>query len=115
MRALKAYTLSALKAALPELILVSEGDAPHICAVSLPGYNGENLVRFLGDRGICVSSGSACHKGRPSHVYAALGLPKPVLSGILRISFDPSLTREDADALVSGLKAAKETLLPAMK
>ena len=113
--ALKAYTLTALKAALPELVVVSEGDAPHICAVSLPGYNGENLVRFLGDRDVCVSSGSACHKGKPSHVYAALGLPKAVLSGVLRISFDPSLTEEDADALVSGLKAAKETLFPAMK
>ena len=114
-RELKAYTLRALKAALPELVVVFEGDAPHICAVSLPGYNGENLVRFLGDRDICVSSGSACHKGKPSHVYAALGLPKAVLSGVLRISFDPSLTEEDADALVSGLRAAKETLLPAMK
>lgn len=115
MRTLKTYTLSALKTVLPELVVVSPGDAPHICAVSLPGYNGENLVRFLGDRDICVSSGSACHKGRPSHVYAALGLPKNVLSGVLRISFDPSLAEEDADALVSGLKAAKETLFPAMQ
>lgn len=112
---LKDCTLRILKEAVPELVVVSEGDAPHICAVSLPGYNGENLVRFLGDRDICVSSGSACHKGKPSHVYAALGLPKAVLSGVLRISFDPSLTEEDAAALASGLKAAKEALFPAMK
>ena len=115
MRELKTYTLRSLKRALPELAVVSQGDAPHICAVSLPGYNGENLVRFLGDRDICVSSGSACHKGKPSHVYAALGLPKAVLSGVLRLSFDPSLTEEDADALVSGLRDAKETLFPAMR
>jgi len=114
-KVVKEYTITALKDALPELVVVSEGDAPHICTVSLPGYNGENLVRFLGDRDICVSSGSACHKGKPSHVYAALGLPKAVLSGILRISFDPSLTQEDADALVSGLKAAKQALFPAMR
>ena len=115
MEALKGYTLDALRSALPELAVVSPGDAPHICAVSLPGYNGENLVRFLGDRDICVSSGSACHKGKPSRVYAALGLPKAVLSGVLRVSFDPSLTEADADALAAGLRAARDTLFPAMK
>ena len=110
----KADALGALKAAVPGLEVISAGDAPHICAVTLPGYKGENLVRFLGDREICVSSGSACHKGKPSHVYAALGLPKPWLDGALRLSFDAATAREDVEALVSGLKAAREELFPSL-
>ena len=99
---MKEYALGALSA-VPGLVVVSPGDAPHICAVSLPGYPSEMLVRALSDRGICVSSGSACHRGKPSHVFAALGLPKGVLTGVLRISFSPENTFADADALRDAL------------
>ena len=101
-RAVKDYALEQL-AALPGLEIVSRGDAPHICAVALPGYPSEMLVRELSDRGICVSSGSACHKGKPSHVFAALGLPRRTLMGVLRLSFGPDNTRADADALAAAL------------
>lgn len=100
---LREYALSSLTAALPELVVVSPGDAPHICAVSLPGYPSEMLVRDLSDREIFVSSGSACHKGKPSHVFDALGLPKRTLMGVLRVSFSPDNTRQDVDALVKAL------------
>ena len=100
--ALKQYALETL-AAVPGLEVVSAGDAPHICAVSLPGYLSEMLVRDLSDQGVSVSSGSACHKGKPSHVFAALGLPKRTLMGVLRISFSPENTRADVDALRDGL------------
>ena len=101
-REVKEYALESLSA-LPGLEIVSRGDAPHICAVALPGYPSEMLVRELSDRGICVSSGSACHKGKPSHVFAALGLPKRTLMGVLRLSFGPDNTRADADALAEAL------------
>lgn len=100
--ALKQYALETL-VAVPGLEVVSAGDAPHICAVSLPGYPSEMLVRDLSDQGVSVSSGSACHKGKPSHVFAALGLPKRTLMGVLRISFSPENTRADVDALRDGL------------
>ena len=90
--------------------MISQGDAPHICAVTLPGYKSEVVVRVLGDRGICVSSGSACHRGKPSHVFAAMNLPKPWLDGALRLSFSPDTTRAEADALVDALKDAADTL-----
>ena len=99
---IKEYALELLSA-LPGLEIISRGDAPHICAVALPGYPSEMLVRELSDRGICVSSGSACHKGRPSHVFAALGLPKRTLMGVLRLSFGPDNTRADADVLAEAL------------
>ena len=99
---IKEYALELLST-LPGLEIISRGNAPHICAVALPGYPSEMLVRELSDRGICVSSGSACHKGRPSHVFAALGLPKRTLMGVLRLSFGPDNTRADADVLAEAL------------
>ena len=106
--AVKAYALEVFSA-VPGLEVVSPGDAPHICAISLPGYPSEMLVRALSDRGIYVSSGSACHRGRPSHVFAAMGLPKRTLMGVLRISFGPDSTRSEADALASALTEITQT------
>ncbi|MBU5434549.1 cysteine desulfurase family protein [Pseudoflavonifractor sp. MSJ-37] len=107
MAELKAYALDQLRSKVDGLEVVSAGDAPHICAVSLPGYPSEMLVRALSDQGICVSSGSACHKGKPSHVFAALGLPKRTLMGVLRVSFGPGSTKEEVDALADALAAIR--------
>lgn len=112
--AIKAYTLEQLKQAVPKLEVISPGDAPHICAVTLPGYPSEVLVRVLGDQGICISSGSACHRGKPSHVFAAMGLPKPWLSGALRLSFSPKTAQEEADRLVEALQQTSERVFPIM-
>ena len=108
--AIKEYTLAKLKEALPKLEVISAGDVPHICAITLPGYKSEVVVRVLGDRGVCGSSGSACHKGRPSHVFAAMNLPKPWLDGALRLSFSPDSTREEADTLAAALRDAADSL-----
>ena len=114
MAGLKAYAVERLAQAVPKAqVLVPDG-APHILPISLPGYKSEVVVRFLSDRGVYLSSGSACHRGRPSHVFAALKLPKPVLDGALRVSFSYDTTREDVDALVDGLKAAEEQLFPTL-
>ena len=112
--AVKAYTLERLTQAVPKLEVISPGDAPHICAVTLPGYPSEVLVRVLGDQGICLSSGSACHRGKPSHVFAAMGLPKPWLSGALRLSFSPDTTRAEADRLAEALAQASQSVFPVM-
>ena len=114
MAQLKAYTVEALAREVPEAVVLVQGEAPHILPISLPGYKGEVVVRFLSDRGVYVSSGSACHKGKPSRVFAALKLPKPQLDGALRVSFSYDTTREDADALIQGLKAARDSLFPSL-
>ena len=49
-----------------------------------------------------------------AEVFAALRLPKPVLDGALRLSFSYDTSREDAEALVEGLRAAKEQLFTAL-
>ena len=114
MAQLKTYAQEQLTARVPQLRVLTDGDAPHILPVTLTGYKSEVVVRFLSDRGICLSSGSACHKGKPSHVFAALKLPKKELDGALRISFSYDTTREDVDALADGLSAAARELFPSL-
>ena len=113
MRAVKDRFLALAEERLSGAVVLSRGDAPHICALSLPGYPSEMLVRELGDRGICVSSGSACHRGKPSHVFAATGRPKRELMGALRVSFSPDSTAEEAEALVSALEEIRRARIPA--
>ena len=110
MSALKACAVDRLAQELPEAVVLVPDGAPHILPISLPGYKSEVVVRFLSDRGVYLSSGSACHKGRPSHVFAAMNLPKPWLDGALRLSFSPDSTQEEADALASALKDAADSL-----
>ena len=114
MAGLKARAIQRLAQELPEAVVLTQGGAPHILPASLPGYKSEVVVRFLSDRGVYLSSGSACHRGRPSHVFAALKLPKAQQDGALRISFSYDTTQEDVDALIDGLKAAKEGLFPTL-
>ena len=114
MRELKQYTLDRIAAEVPQVHPVLVGDAPHVLALTMSGYKSEVLVRVLGDSGICVSAGSACHRGKPSHVYAALGLSKADREGAFRVSFCGDTTREEVDALIDALKNAAQTLFPTM-
>lgn len=114
MAELRAYAAQTLRERVKGLVLVGEGTAPHILPISMPGYKSEVVLRFLSDRGIYVSSGSACHKGKPSHVYAALGLNKKVLDGVLRVSFSYDTTRADIDALAEGLAEAGGSLFTSL-
>ena len=111
---LKAYAVERLTASVSGLRVLTEGGAPHILPITLPGYKSEVVVRFLSDLGIYVSSGSACHKGKPSHVFAALNLPKKERDGVLRVSFSYDTTREDVDALAQGLEQAGRQLFTAL-
>ena len=70
------------------------------------------VVTELGAQGICISAGSACHRGQLSHVYRAMGLDKKTAAGVLRVSFGPETTKEDIDALAKALKAHRDTRFP---
>lgn len=81
--------------------------APHIINLSIPGVRGEVLVRALSDRGVYVSTGSACSSRRrgPSHVLTALGLPKEQLEGCLRVSVSTLTTETEIDEAAERLEA----------
>jgi len=107
MAEIKAYAMEVLPERVDGLQILCKGEAPHVLPISLPGYKSEVLVRLLSDKGVYLSSGSACHKGKASHVYAGLKLPKAVLDGVLRLSFDPAVTKEDIDTLAQSLAEVK--------
>ena len=97
-RAVKDYAARTLSA-IEGVTLISAGDAPHILALSLPDFSGQTLVEALGGQGVCVSSGSACHRGKPSHVFEAMPLPQKVKYGAIRVSFGPESTTAEVDEL----------------
>ena len=108
MAQIKAYCREKLLS-IDGLVTVGQGEAPHILMVSLVGYPSANVVTDLGDQGICLSAGSACHRGKLSHVVTALGLDKRTAGGVLRISFGPETTFADIDALYEALLRHKNT------
>ena len=99
-------------AAIPDLRFIGAGDAPHILSVSLPGYPSQNIVSDLDAKGIFISAGSACHRGRASHVLTAMGLDKRTAAGTVRVSFGPETTREDVDALAEALAEHRRVRFP---
>ena len=111
MAEIKAYAIEKLTA-IPNLIRVGDGEAPHILALSLVGWPSQNIVNDLSAQGICISAGSACHQGKPSQVVAALKLPKKVAGGVIRLSFGPETTREDIDACAAALRRHHDTRFP---
>ena len=111
MAEIKAYAAEQL-AAIPDLQIIGSGTAPHILAVSLAGWPSQNIVNDLGSQGICISAGSACHQGKPSHVVAALHLPKRTAGGVIRLSFGPETTKADIDACAQALRSHHDTKFP---
>lgn len=83
---------------------------PYTLNFSFLNYRSETLLHFLDSKGICVSSGSACSKGAVSHTLERMKLSEDRIDSALRISFGADNTLEDIDALLAGLKEAKEKL-----
>jgi cysteine desulfurase len=96
---------------LPQVTVHSpEEGLPYVLNFSAGRVRGETMLHFLAERGVYVSSGSACGKAKPSHVLEAMGLPKEQVESALRVSFSRFSTKEDVEALVEGLKLGLETL-----
>lgn len=103
--ALKDRLISGIASLSGKVVVNSPGDAlPYIINISLPGHKAETLLHRLETREIYVSSGSACSKGRLSHVLKAQGLPLELIDSSLRISLSRFSTAEDIDALTGALR-----------
>ena len=77
---------------------------PYLLNFSALGIRSETMLHFLAQRGIYVSSGSACAKGKQSHVLKAAGLPDSRISSAIRVSFSRENTERDVDALAEGVR-----------
>ena len=78
-----------------------------VCGIanfSCENIKSETMLHFLEQRGIYVSSGSACSKGEASHTLTAMHLPKSRIDTALRVSFAAENTVADVDALCAAVR-----------
>ena len=69
----------------------------------------QTVVQHLSSKyGICISNGSACAKGKKSHVLTAMKLPDKTIERSVRVSFSRHTTQDDIDALVTAIKETVE-------
>lgn len=80
--------------------------APHIVSASFDDIRAEVLLHALEERGIYVSSGSACSSNHPakSSVLAAMKVPKQYMDSTIRFSFSFETGKEDIDICLKELK-----------
>lgn len=85
-----------------QLLGASSPRVPNTSLLRLPGYIGATIVRKLDQLGVAVSTGSACHSGSvtPSKTLTSMGLGVQAAQEVLRVSFLPEATHDDAEALV---------------
>jgi cysteine desulfurase len=90
-----------LRNALPDLVIAGEGAprAPHVLNVLIPGTDSGTLLMHLDLAGVAASSGSACTTGavEPSHVLVAMGIPRELGVGALRLSLGRETIEADVD------------------
>jgi cysteine desulfurase len=79
--------------------LTDENSAPHIISVGIAGVRSEVLLHTLEDKGIYVSSGSACASNHPaiSGVLRGIGTSQEYLDSTLRFSMSEFTTKEEID------------------
>lgn len=84
----------------------NSGSVPHVASISFKNVRSEVLLHALEERGIYVSSGSACSSNRPhiSGTLSAIGLSPEYMDGTLRFSFSLYNTKEEADQVIEALK-----------
>jgi cysteine desulfurase len=77
----------------------SEPRMPHIASLLINGVEGEAMLLQLDNKGIAVSTGSACSSGslEPSHVLLSIGCPPEIAHGSLRISLGRFTTEANID------------------
>lgn len=101
MRDLKNYFIEGINQ-IPHIAIhgrIDETSAPHIVSVGFAGIRSEVLLHTLEDKGIYVSSGSACASNHPaiSGVLRGIGAGQQYLDATIRFSFSEFTTKEEID------------------
>ena len=93
-----------------------DGDRAHLAAgfanVCFKGVQSEALLFLLDEAGVRASAASSCSSGAqdPSHVLAAMGVPRELALGSLRLSLGRTTADSDIDRAVEVIVAAVERL-----
>ena len=93
--------------------LPGDQSAPQIVSASFSGVRSEVLLHALEEKGIYVSSGSACSSNHPavSGTLKGIGVKKELLDSTLRFSFGVFNTKDEVDYCISVL----QELLPVLR
>jgi cysteine desulfurase len=80
--------------------------------VSFEFIEGESMLLWLDDEGVCASTGSACTSGslEPSHVLIATGLPVEISHGSLRLTLGDANREADVDFVLDVLPKVVQKL-----
>ena len=84
--------------------VICRGGAPHIISLAFERYPSEVSMRMLENRGIYRSSGSACGRGRRSHVLKEMDVPDKTAACAARVSLSRYTTKQDILALAGAIK-----------
>ncbi|MDO9397487.1 MAG: cysteine desulfurase family protein [Herbiconiux sp.] len=94
----------------PGAVLTGHATArlPSVASFCFPGTSGESVLLQLEERGVLVSSGSACAAGsdEPSPVLLAMGIAPEVAQTAVRFSFTAATTAAELDAAAAALVGA---------
>ncbi len=84
----------------------SENASPYIINIYVPTFmRSQTILQELSSNyNVYISNGSACAKGKKSHVLSAMGLSNEALDKSIRISFSRYNTKEEVDLFVNALK-----------
>ncbi|MFQ5663872.1 MAG: cysteine desulfurase family protein, partial [Terriglobia bacterium] len=79
---------------------------PNTLNMTLPRLRGESLVVALDQKGIALSSGSACKSGspEPSHVLLAMGMSAEDAHCAVRFSLSSKTTEKDIEQTLTALE-----------
>ena len=82
-----------------------ENASDYIINLYVPSFmTSQTVVQHLSSKyGVYVSNGSACAKGKKSHVLSAMKINDKLIDKSIRVSFSRNTTKEDIDALVNAL------------
>lgn len=80
--------------------------APHVVSVSFSDIRSEVLLHALEEKGVYVSSGSACASNHPglSGTLVAIGVKKELLDSTIRFSFSVNTTKEELTYAIEQIK-----------
>lgn len=115
LRELKDYMITELEKLENVTVNSQKGElsAPQIVSASFGGVRAEVLLHALEEKGIYVSSGSACSSNHPgiSGTLRAIGVKQELLDSTIRFSFSVYNTKDEVDACIAALKE----LLPLLR
>ena len=110
-RKIKNYIIDKLKGFDDIVINSPENSSDYILSLAVIGIRSETMLHFLEEKGVFISSGSACAKGKPSHVLTSLKFDKRRADSTIRISFSKFNTINQADLLINGILDARDSLI----